>query len=55
MVLMVRGTLEVTIAGKATRLGPGSSAYVASNVEHGRRNVGGDRALYFVLALGADS
>jgi quercetin dioxygenase-like cupin family protein len=55
MVLMVKGTLEVTIAGKATRLGPGSSAYVASNVEHGWRNVGADRALYFVLALGPDS
>jgi quercetin dioxygenase-like cupin family protein len=55
MVLMVRGTLEVTIAGKATRLGPGSSAYVASSVEHGWRNVGGDQALCFVLALGADS
>jgi quercetin dioxygenase-like cupin family protein len=55
MVLMLRGSLEVTIAGKATRLGPGSSAYVASNMEHGWRNVGADRALYFVLALGPDS
>lgn len=55
MVMMVRGALAVTIAGKTTRLGPGSSAYVASNVEHGWRNVGADRALYFVLALGKDS
>jgi quercetin dioxygenase-like cupin family protein len=55
MVMMVRGSLEVTMAGKATRLGSGSSAYVASNVEHGWRNVGTDRALYFVLALGKDS
>jgi quercetin dioxygenase-like cupin family protein len=55
MVLMVRGTLEVTIAGKAARLGQGSSAFVASNIEHGWRNVGQDRALYFVLALGSDA
>lgn len=55
MVMMVKGTLAVTIAGKTTRLGPGSSAYVASNVEHGWRGVGADRALYFVLALGKDS
>jgi len=55
MVMMVRGSLEVTIGGKSTRLGPAGSAYVASNVEHGWRNVGSDRALYFVLALGKDS
>ena len=52
MVLMREGTLEVTIAGRVTNLGPGSVAFVASNEEHGWRNVGGDRARYFVLALG---
>ncbi|MCZ2147750.1 MAG: cupin domain-containing protein [Bryobacterales bacterium] len=51
--LMIReGTLEVTIAGESTRLGPGSVAFVASDIEHGWRNVGGSRAHYFVLALG---
>jgi quercetin dioxygenase-like cupin family protein len=51
--LMIReGTLEVTITGKTTRLGPGSVAYVASNELHGWRNVGETRAAYFVIALG---
>ena len=53
MVLMREGTLEVTINGRTTVLGPGSVAFVASNEEHGWRNVGTDRARYFVLALGA--
>ena len=52
MVLIHEGTLEVTISGHSVKLGPGSTAYVASNEEHGWRNVGTTRALYFVLALG---
>jgi quercetin dioxygenase-like cupin family protein len=55
MVMVQEGTLEVTIAGRAATLGPGSSAFVASNDHHGWRNVGTTRALYFVLALGRDS
>ena len=46
------GTMEVTIEGRATRLTPGSVAYIASNEEHGVRNVGTTKAEYFVLALG---
>ena len=52
MVMIHEGTLEVTISGRSTRIGPGSTAFVASNEEHGWRNVGTTRALYFVLALG---
>jgi quercetin dioxygenase-like cupin family protein len=52
MLLIREGTLEVTISGKSTRLGPGSVAFVASNEEHGWKNVGDTRARYFVLALG---
>jgi quercetin dioxygenase-like cupin family protein len=55
MILIHRGTVEVTISGNSTTLGPGSSAYVASNEEHGWRNVGTGNALYFVIALGAES
>lgn len=55
MVMIQEGTLEVTIAGRAATLGPGSSAFVASNDHHGWRNVGTTRALYFVLALGHDN
>ena len=54
MILIHQGTLEVTISGHAVKLGPGSSAYVASNEEHGWRNIGTTHALYFVLALGPD-
>ncbi|MEO7650996.1 MAG: cupin domain-containing protein [Bryobacteraceae bacterium] len=53
--LMIReGTMEVTISGKTAKMGPGSSAYVASNEEHGWRNVGTTRAHYFVLTLGRE-
>src|SRR5262245_24141589 len=52
MILIREGTLEVTILGKSVTLGPGSVALVASNEEHGWRNVGTTRARYFVIALG---
>ena len=54
MVLIREGTLEVTIAGQKTRLGPGSGVYVASNEDHGYRNSGTAPAKYFVLSLGQD-
>jgi len=53
MFMIREGTLEVTIEGQTTRIGPGSVAYVASNQEHGVRNPGPDHAHYFVFALGA--
>ena len=54
-VFLVReGTLEVTIGGRAARLGPGSVAYVASNQEHGIKNAGTTHAQYFVIALGGE-
>jgi len=55
-VFLVReGTLEVTIRGQSTRLGPGSVAFVASNDEHGVRNPGTTPTEYFVAALGKDA
>ena len=51
MVMIKDGSLEVTISGKITKLGPGSTAYVASNEEHGWRNIGTTPALYFVIAF----
>ena len=53
MFLVREGTLEVTIAGRASHLGPGSVAYVASNDEHGIKNAGATHAQYFVIALGS--
>ncbi len=55
MFLIREGTLGVTIAGHSTRLGPGSAAYVASNDQHGIKNVGETAALYFVLAVGSEA
>jgi mannose-6-phosphate isomerase-like protein (cupin superfamily) len=48
------GTLEVTIADKTWRVGPGSVLYVNSNDEHGLKNAGDAPATYFVLALGRE-
>ena len=53
MMLVREGTVEVTISGKSVTLGPGGLAYVASNEEHGWRNVGKTPAHYFVIALGS--
>jgi len=55
MILVREGTMEVTIAGKPTTLGPGGVGYVASGEEHGWRNVGSGHARYFVMAVGRDS
>ena len=53
MFLIVSGTVEITISGKAMRLGPGSAAFVASNEEHGLHNAGDGPAQYFVVTLGS--
>jgi len=55
MLFVREGELEVTINGTATRCGPGSCAYMASNDLHGYRNSGAAPAKYFVLALGTDA
>jgi quercetin dioxygenase-like cupin family protein len=53
MFLIMSGTVEITISGKAARLGPGSAAFVASNEEHGLHNAGSGPAQYFVITLGS--
>ena len=55
MMLILEGKVEVTIQDHSATLGPGSAAFVASNEQHGWRNVGTGAARYFVLALGRDS
>ncbi len=55
MVIVVEGTIEFTVNGTPSRLGPGSVMYAASNDEHGQRNVGDGRARYVVVALGRDA
>lgn len=51
MIMIREGLMEVTINGKSWRIGPGGVAFVASNEEHGWKNVGDTKAHYFVLAL----
>lgn len=53
--LMCKGSLEVTIAGKTTTIGPGSAAYVHSGEVHGVRNNGTVDAQYFVVATGTET
>lgn len=45
------GTVELTVEGKTSRIGPGSVFYVASNEMHGAKNVGTVPAQYFILEL----
>ncbi len=52
MILIKDGTMEVTINGNPSTIGPGGVAYVASNEEHGWRNVSKAPAVYFVVAFG---
>jgi mannose-6-phosphate isomerase-like protein (cupin superfamily) len=54
MVLLVEGTLEFTVNGKATRAGEGSVLFAGSNDEHGIFNPESTHARYFVLALGSE-
>ena len=54
MILVQEGTMEVTISGQKTKLGPGSVAFVHSGEEHGWRNVGDTGAQYFVIAIGRE-
>ena len=52
MVLVQKGTLDVTIEKRTQRIGPGGVAYVRSNELHGWKNAGDGPAQYFVLATG---
>jgi len=54
MFLLREGTVELTVNAKITGLGPGGVAFIASNDEHGIKNVGAAPAQYFVIGLGRD-
>jgi quercetin dioxygenase-like cupin family protein len=53
MFLVIRGTLQVTVSGKVSLMGPGSMVFVASNDEHGIHNAGNSQAQYFVITVGS--
>jgi mannose-6-phosphate isomerase-like protein (cupin superfamily) len=52
MWLIREGTVEITVKGTSSRLGPGSVGFVHSNDEHGIKNAGTTAATYFVVAIG---
>ncbi len=53
MMMVVNGTLDFTVNGKTTRLGPGGLGFAGSNDEHGVHNPSTDsKARYFVVAFG---
>jgi len=52
MCLIREGTVEVTVNGTKTRLGPGSVGFFHSNDEHGINNVGTTPATYFIVNIG---
>ena len=54
MMLIREGVMELTIAGKAYRLGPGDVGVIGSNELHNAKNVGTTRAVYFIVNIGRD-
>jgi hypothetical protein len=49
LIILRRGTLEVTQESVVRRAGPGSVIFQASNELHGARNIGADTAEYYVI------
>jgi len=52
MWLIREGTVEITVNGKSSQLGPGAVGFVRSNDEHGIKNGGTTAATYFVVEIG---
>ena len=52
MWLIREGTVEITVNGKSSQLGPGAVGFVRSNDEHGIKNGGTIPATYFVVEIG---
>lgn len=51
IVMMQKGTVDVTIEGETARLTPGSVVYVSTNQFHCWRNVGTTPSQYFIIAF----
>jgi quercetin dioxygenase-like cupin family protein len=54
MMLIREGVMELTIAGKPYRLGPGDVGVIGSNELHSATNVGTTTARYFIVNIGRD-
>ncbi len=56
LLILREGVLEVTIEGKASKiLKPGGLIYIASNEDHGWKNVSDVTAYYVVVAIGREA
>ncbi|HVW08708.1 MAG TPA: cupin domain-containing protein [Bryobacteraceae bacterium] len=55
VIVIVEGTIDVSIEGKATRANAGSVTYFASNDLHNFKNVGTGTCRYYVLELHGDT
>jgi len=51
MLIVIEGTVDYTVNGVTTKLGPGGVGFAASNDEHGVRNNSDSRARYAVIAF----
>src|SRR5260370_36366778 len=54
MMLIREGLMELTIAGKPYRLGPGDVGVIGSNELHNAKNVGTTVAKHFIVNIGRD-
>ena len=54
MMLIREGIMELTIAGKPYRLGPGDVGVIGSNELHNAKNAGNTVARYFIVNIGRD-
>ena len=54
MMLIREGIMELTIAGKPYRLGPGDVGVIGSNELHNAKNVGTVFSRYFIVNIGRD-
>jgi len=53
LIVVLRGTVDVTVEGETRRIGRGSSVFLAPNDEHGLRNNGSEPASYYVIQMRA--
>lgn len=51
MLIVIEGTVDYTVNGVTTKLGPGGVGFAASNDEHGVKNNSDARARYAVIAF----
>ncbi len=55
VIILTEGTLDVMQNGQTNRVNTGGVIFCAANEMHGWRNVGTNRAVYYVVKFGASS